>query len=325
MLNGEIDYWAALGLENPDAGEEETEAAEPSEQPEGENETEVAELYDDGESIEDQEEDVEADEVEDGTEPDDKAETKPEQSKAERAKQAAARRAREQEATINAAVQAALQKERAEQEAKWTDFFKRAGMRDPNRENQPITNLEEYNAYRANFDMKQAEQDLKRGKLTAETLQQVVAQMPQMQHIQQLQQQAEREKQEAQQQAQQQRVAAEIAEISRLDPTITSLQDLMKAENGRKVYEYVKTGLNLVDAYKLANMDKLTEKAAAAARAQRTSSEQSKQHLKSTTARGQGSADVPRAELEMYRSIMPGASEAEIRKHYNKYLKAAKR
>lgn len=324
MFFGDKDVWALYGLENPDAGVEETEAAEPSEQPEGENETEVAELSDDGESIEDQEEDVAADEVEDGAEPDDNTATKPEQSKAERAKQAAARRAREQEATITAAVQAALQKERAEQEAKWTDFFKRAGMRDPNRENQPITNLEEYNAYRANFDLKQAEQDLKRGKLTAETLQQVVAQMPQMQHVQQLQQQAEREKQEAQQQAQQQRVAAEIAEIGKLDPTITSLQDLMKAENGRKVYEYVKTGLNLVDAYKLANMDKLTERAAAAARAQRTSSEQSKHHLKSTTARGQGGVEVPSAQAALYRKLIPGITDAQMRESYREYLKDIK-
>lgn len=320
MFIGEIDYWAALGLENPDAGAEETDAADPSEQPEGENEAEVAELPDDVEDIE--ESDADPDSTE---EAEDNNETKPEQSKSERAKQAAARRAREQEAAITAAVQAALQQERAAQDARWSDFFQRAGMRDPNRDNQLITNLEEYNQYRSAFDLKQAEQELKKGKLTPETLQQVVAQMPQMQQAQQIIRQAEQEKAAAQQQAQQQRIASEIAEIGKLDPTITSLQDLMKAENGQKVYEYVKTGLNLVDAYKLANMDRLTEKAAAAARAQRTSSEQSKQHLKSTTSRGQGTAEVPRAEMEMYRSMMPGATDAEIRKHYNKFLKASKK
>ena len=48
----EIDYWKALGVENPDAGDKETEPAELSEPTDGENDAEPAELHDDVEDIE---------------------------------------------------------------------------------------------------------------------------------------------------------------------------------------------------------------------------------------------------------------------------------
>lgn len=314
-MSAEIDYYELFGL-TADAGEEETEIAEPLEQPEGEKEVELADPPEDMEDVEEPEE-TPADE--DDNEPDQP------QSREERAKNAAARRKREQDAAIQAAVDAALQAERADQAQKLKDFFASAGMRDPNRDNAPITSLEEYQQYQQATALKKAEADLRRGKLTPETIQQIVAQTPAMQQAQQIIQRAEQEKQQAQRQSAQARVDAEIAEINKMDPTISSLQDLLASENGQRVYELVKRPPTLVEAFQLANFDQLTSKAAAAGQAKKSASEASKSHLRSTTARGHGSVDVPPGELATYRQLMPSATDAEIRKHYNNYLKSLKR
>ena len=322
-MGAEINYWKALGLEEPKEGANEAEVAELPEQPEGGNEAELALQPDDGEDVETEQE---TEPGTNGEDPAEETEERPEkpQSKQERARQAADRRRREQEAAIQAAVDAALQQERSSREQELKDFFAAVGMKDPNRGNQPITSMEEFRQYQQSFAMKQAEAELKRGKLTPETLQQIVAQTPAIQQAQQIIQQAEREKQQAEQMRVQAQVDAEIAEIGKLDPTIKSMQDLLASERGQQVYEYVKKGNNLVDAYRLANFEKLTSKAMSAATAQATARAQSKEHLQQTTARGQGGAEVPAAEMALYRQMMPQASEAEIRRHYDRYIKSRK-
>lgn len=324
MFVSEIDYWKALGVENPDAGDKETEPAEPSELSGGENDADPAELHDDVEDIaqDDDADTAESEELED--DPATESEEKAVQTRQERAKQAAARRKREQDAAIQAAVDAALQRERAESDRKIKDLLKGMGLKDPNNGNKLIETMEEYQSYQSQQALKNAEAELKRGKLTPETLQQVVGQMPELQQARQVLAQAEAEKAAAQQQRVQQQVAADIAEIAKLDPTITDLETLLRSENGQQVYELTKKGVDLVTAYKVANVDKLTQRAASAARAQKANSEQSRQHLKPTTTRGQGGVEVPGDIAKLYREMNPGMSDADIRKSYGAYLKRVK-
>lgn len=328
-MNPEMDYWRAFGLEAPAEGEQETEPAELSDAAAGANEPEVAEPDEDVEGVEMQDdetqddEDIDAGEETASTETEPTTESQP-QSKEERARQAAARRKREQDAAVQSAVDAALAAERAANDQKIRELLQGMGLKDPNNGNKAVETLDDFRQYQAAQSMKQAEADLKKGKLTPETLQQIVSQMPAVQQIQQLQQQAEREKQIAEQQRVQQQVASDIAEIAKLDPTITDLKSLLESENGQKIYELTKKGNSLVDSYKLANLDKLTQRAASAARAQRANSEQSRQHLKSTQTRGQGAVEVPESQMAMYRQLMPGATPAEIRKHYGAYMKRVK-
>ena len=88
-----------------------------------------------------------------------------------------------------------------------------------------------------------------------------------------------------------------------------------------RFYELVKKGLDLVDAYKLANIDNLTQGMAQASRQAALNSARSKDHLSPTATRGAGAVTVPSDELALYRELNPGMSEAEIQKHYNRYLK----
>lgn len=318
FISDEINYWDALGLEEP-TSEQTPETADPEEQPTGANEPDPARLDDEEKDPEETEPEETEPEPEQSTEP------KPEQSKSERAKQAAARRQREQDAAIQAAVNAALARQKEENDRKIKTLLEGLNLKDPDNGNASIDTLEAYQDFHRRQAAKKAELDLKRGKLTPETLQNLVAQMPEIQQARQVIQQAEQEKAAAQQQQQQARINAEIAEINKIDPTISTLQDLMAAESGQEVYKYVKTGLNLVEAYKLANIDKLTGKAAAAAKAQRQNSEQSKAHLQSTSSRGAGAQEVPRDVMEMYRLVTPDMTDAEIRKNYNRYLKSIRK
>lgn len=323
MFFDDKDVWALYGLEKPDEGAEETEPAEPSEQPEGANESDFAELTDDVEDIE-MDDDAEAEADAESEEPETEPDPKPEMSKEERARQAAARRKREQDDAIKAAVDAAVAAERATNDKKLRDLIAGMNLKDPNNGNKTIETVEEYTAFQQQQALKNAEAELKRGKLTPELLQQIVAMTPELQQTRQLLQQAEREKQAAEQQRAQQQVAADIAEISKLDPTITDLDSLLKSENGQKIYELTRKGNSLVDSYKLANLDKLTQRASAAARAQKQVSDQSRQHLKPTQSRGQGSVEVPAAQAAMYRKLIPGITDAEIRRSYKEYLKDIK-
>lgn len=328
-MNPEMDYWQAFGLEAPAEGVQETDPAELSDAAAGENEPEVAETDEDVEGVEMQDDDTQADEdIDDGaeaasTETEPNAETQP-QSKEERARQAAARRKREQDAAVKTAVDAALAAERAANDQRIRELLQGMGLKDPNNGNKPVETMDDFRQYQAAQAMRQAEADLKKGKLTPETLQQIVSQMPEVQQVQQMHQQAQREKQIAEQQRVQQQVASDIAEIAKLDPTITDLEALIKSENGQKIYELYKQGNSLVDAYKVANLDKLMQRAAAAASAQKAASDKSRQHLKITQARGQGAIDVPESQMAMYRQLMPGATPAEIRKHYGAYMRRVK-
>lgn len=119
--------------------------------------------------------------------------------------------------------------------------------------------------------------------------------------------------------AAQARMEAQVAEIHKLDPSISTLSDLLKMPKAAEFYEKVRAGNNLVDAFYLVNREAMAERTAEAARQQAMNATRSKEHLAgSTKSIGTGSIDVPPDTLEQYRFLMPGISDAEIREHYNK-------
>ena len=83
----------------------------------------------------------------------------------------------------------------------------------------------------------------------------------------------------------------------------------------------VKRGYSISDAYRLANYDALTQRAAEASRQAAISKAKSKEHLTATTQRGAGAVSVPDDVKAEYLAFNPDATEAEIQKHYQKYMK----
>lgn len=109
-----------------------------------------------------------------------------------------------------------------------------------------------------------------------------------------------------------------VLEIGKLDDRIKSFEDLPKMDNYEMFDDMVRNrGYRMVDAYKLANMDRLQAKRAAAASQETRNSINSRSHLKQTGGDTGGNAVVVPADvMAAYRAIIPNATDAEIRKHW---------
>jgi hypothetical protein len=240
----------------------------------------------------------------------------------EQRKENAARRRREEtQAAIDKAVQDAVKAEQDRSKAEMDAFFAAAALKNT-LTGKPITNMEEFNEWKQAFDAAKLQRDLKTGKLTPEGLQKVIEQTPAMKQVQQIAQKQEEAARQQSEVAAKARVDAEIAEIHKLDPTISEVKDLLKMPTAKEFYALVKKGNSFLDAFRLANYDRLTTAAAEAAKQQAMNNARSKDHLTGTgPQRGQGSSPVPPDEMAMFRLINPGATDAEIQAYYNKNKK----
>lgn len=299
-----IDYGALFGV---DEGGNEQEVADPAnetEETQGEEEQAVAEPA--------------AEETEPDAKPETEAETKDEQPPQERAHYAAARRKAEQER--DEAVKKA--KEEAQEEARHMldEAFRTSGLTDPYT-GKAITSKEEFDAYRARYEAEKKAAMMKNAGMTEGEFAAFVAGLPEVRQAREAQQKAEQAAQQAREREAKQRLDEQLREIGALDPSIRELSDLAKMPTYPRFYELVKKGNDLVDAYKLANYDTLTASAAAKSRQATLNAAQSKRHLNKTDARGAGAATVPADVAAEYRAFNPDASDAEIARHYNNYLK----
>lgn len=114
-------------------------------------------------------------------------------------------------------------------------------------------------------------------------------------------------------------MARQLAEIRELDPKTESLSDILKLPTAERFRDYVRRGLDWKDAFLLANRERLF--AEAEERAGLRSRKAGKAHLQASVSRGEGSVGVPAPELRLYRELLPGLSEADYRKHYNRVRK----
>lgn len=242
-----------------------------------------------------------------------------EMSPEQRKEAAAARRRAEQKAAVEEAVQKAVQEERDRAKVEMAAFFKKAQLKNTIT-GEPITTMEEFNAWEQAFSEAKLQRDLKAGKLTPEALEKVISENPVVKRAQELIAKQEESVREAEAAAAKAHVDAEILEIQKLDPSIRSVEDLLHMPRAKEFYALVQSGNSFLNAYRLANFDQLTAKAAEAAKQQAQNLTRSKEHLTPTGGqRGGGAVSVPPDELRLFREINPGASEAEIQAYYNRY------
>ena len=307
----DVNPWEALGLTEPET------AAKP-EDPAGEQEQEPAAPAGEGEQDQEPAAPDADDDMEDGQEdePEERPEKKP-LTKEERA--ANARRRRQQE--VDDAVAAA----RADEQKKFKDqldaFFKAAKMKNVHNGNADILTLDDAMAWVQADRMAKANDRLRKGQMTAEDLQTMLEDSPAFKELRQKQEQQDAVRTENQQKFQM-NVQMELAEIQKLDPTVKSLGDIIRMDTGREFARLVqKGGLNYLEAFRLANMDRLMEQRAnVAATAARVASG-GKDHLTRTRSVGKPVADVPQDVKDRYRIFNPQATDEEIERHYRKELK----
>lgn len=241
----------------------------------------------------------------------------------EQRRQNAARRRQEeqqkQQQAIDNAVAAAVQAEKQKNDAAMTDFFTRLGLKN-SITGEPITSMEQFNAFKSAQNAAQLEQDLKKGKLTPQGLEQAISDHPLMKQAQAVIEKSQAAERQAQQIQDKARIDGELAEISKLDPSIRSVADLLAMDNSQEFYAHVKGGKSFLEAFKLTNFERLTQQKAQAAAQQAMNNARGKDHLTAVgNSRGAGAESVPAAEMAMYRKLLPNATEAEIQAHYNKY------
>ncbi len=286
----DIDYGELFGI---DEGAEEQEVADPAE-----------------ETTEEQTQGAEEQEVADPAEKDREEAQTPEQNAAF----AAARRKAEAERD------AAIKKAQEDAQRMVDEAFKNSGLMNPYTD-KPINSKAEYDEYRKAFaEDKKKQLQLQAGLSEAEYAA-MIKELPEVKQAQAAAEKAEKAMREADEAKAKAKIDEQIKEIGKLDPDIKALNDLAKMENYQAFYDFVKKGNTLLDAYRLANFDRLIGKSTAATKQAAYNSINSKQHMGKTKERGTGSVAVPNDVKEMYRALNPDATDAEISAHYNKYHK----
>lgn len=203
----------------------------------------------------------------------------------ERANQAEGRRIREREAR---AYQAARERD--------SEIIRGLGLTHPET-NKPIETMEDLEAYAQESRSKR----LAAGQGTEDDVRQVARQV------------LREEMRSAPAPAENPEVQRQLAQIRAMDPAMTDLGAILRSEAGEKFRGYVAKGLDFVDAYTLAAKDRLAglQSNRAAAKAG------SKAHLNATRQQGTGALSVPRDQMELFRALNPGASDADIQRYYN--------
>ncbi len=265
-----------------------------------------------------QEEENQAEEEDEPEEPEEEQKEGPGQSKEERQANAARRREKERQEAIDAAVKEALEKRDAEEKARMDAFFKEAGIVNPYTK-KPITNMEEFNAWAAKRKDQKLQDELKSGKLSRETLDELIEQNPAVQAARQREQEAAQAEQQRKEQELKADVERQLSEIRKEDPSVKTIQDLVNRPYSKALYEAVRRGNNLVDAFYLATRKQKDQAIAEAARQSALNNLEGKKHLRTTSPRSNGGADVSQEEEQMFRVFNPKATKEEIQKYMNKY------
>ena len=239
------------------------------------------------------------------TEAADQSESK--QTPEENRKFAAARRKAEQERD------AAIAQARAAAQRALDESIRGLGIENPYT-GRPITTKAEYDAWKRAEAQEKQQNIAEAAGMSQQEFNGFVDNLPQVREY--------RQAAEAARQQQQKMVLEEqIGQIAKLDPSIKGVEDLLKRPEYPQIYNYVKKGISIEEAFKLANYDKLTSSAGNAARQAALNAANSKEHLAPTSQRGAGSVPVPADVKAQYKLLNPDATDAEIQEHYNRFHK----
>lgn len=302
------EYAEAFGLEATQAEEQEGAAAEGGTENQTEGSQTAAESEDgsDGGS-------QEPGAAEGGTEPPARREMSPE----ERHRQAEARRARE-----------AQERQAAEQLRRdqiFAEMF--AGQTNPYT-GKPITTEAEFRAYQAEKASREQAQQLQQAGIQPETIRGIVDQQlgPVREQLMRAQMQAAQERARAVNQQAQEVIGAFVKGLSAEWPEIKSMDDIAAMPTAEEFNGYVQMGLSLDKAFYLANRKEIEARKIAAAKTAAIHGVAGKQHLNPVPAGGGSEpVEVPADMRDAYLEMMPGATDAEIKAAYTKFLKDTKK
>lgn len=235
----------------------------------------------------------------------------------ERHRQAEARRARE-----------AQERQAAEQMRRdqiFAEMF--AGQTNPYT-GKPITTEAEFRAYQAEKASREQAQQLQQAGIQPETIRGIVDQQlgPVREQLMRAQMQAAQERARAVNQQAQEAIGAFVKGLSAEWPEIKSMDDIAAMPTAEEFNGYVQMGLSLDKAFYLANRKEIEARKIAAAKTAAIHGVAGKQHLNPVPAGGGSEpVEVPADMRDAYLEMMPGATDAEIKAAYIKFLKDTKK
>lgn len=120
-----------------------------------------------------------------------------------------------------------------------------------------------------------------------------------------------------------QEIERQVKEISSFYPEVKSLADISKMETFPVFDAYVRGGMSLTDAFKLANFDALLHKGAAASKQAAINAAKGKGHMMPVggTSAPDGLAEIPKDELPKWQAFFPGATPKQLKEKYNRVHK----
>lgn len=322
-MENEIDYGAVFGVTEELAaaeGAKEQEPANPAPQAE---EAQGAEEQDPAAPAADHDTDPgdQPQDEGDGSE-EEEGQGKPAQTPEERARYAAARRKAEQER--DAAIERARQEAERNAQQQLDASIAALGLINPYTK-QPITTKAEFDAFKTRRLEEQKSKVLTKSGMSQEEFNQFLQDLPEVRQAKEAKQQADAMLQRVRQDNAKARMDAQLQAINKLDPSISTVEDLAKSEHYDEMLKMVKNGYSIVDAFKLTNFEKLQQQTVTAAKQAAMNAAKGKGHLQQTGARGAGAVSVPESVKAEYRSMMPDATDEEIQKHWAAYQKSLKK
>lgn len=111
----------------------------------------------------------------------------------------------------------------------------------------------------------------------------------------------------------------QIFKISKIDPSVKSLEDILNMDSFFEFDKRVRSGMSLVDAFKIANYDKLMAQNEKAVKQAAINSAKGKQHLKQTKGSVGSGVSLSEDELEIWRAL--GFDDKKAKQLHEKYAK----
>lgn len=111
----------------------------------------------------------------------------------------------------------------------------------------------------------------------------------------------------------------QVAEISKIDPAVKTLEDIRNMDSFDEFDRRVRSGMSLVDAFKIANYDKLIARNGEAAKQAAINAAKGKQHMTQTKGNAGNGVSMSEEELQAWKAF--GFDEKTAKKYHAKYAK----
>lgn len=193
------------------------------------------------------------------------------------------------------------------------------GLIDPATQ-QPIKDAAGLRAYREALAARRMEQKAGEKGMTADELRELVELHPDVAAAKAEREENARQAAENQRAAAEARLNADIAEIGKINPAIKSFSDMRALDRFDAIYEKIKRGYSVVDAYRTEYSDTLTDARVREAEQRVRNGTAGKSHMQRMDSRGDGGVEVPNDEVSLL-ARLTGKSAEDARKSLSRFHK----